>query len=171
MRTQDSCGPRYSPRPACRGPAGSRSRSAGGATSTAGWPRRSRCSEALAAGRDARARAADAPVRRAAAQRDRASRDWFIERHLGRLNPALVGLYRRRVAEYEVLVEDIGRRSARGERGAAARPRASARRPARRASGQLERRSAVLAEAAADAERLVEAALSTGTWMRAAPAA
>src|SRR5918995_3225096 len=38
--------------------------------------------------------------------------DWFIERHLGRLNPALVDLYRRRVAEYEVLVEDIGRRSA-----------------------------------------------------------
>jgi hypothetical protein len=29
----------------------------------------------------------------------------------------------------------------------------------------------VLAEAAADAERLVEAALSTGSWLRAAPAA
>ena len=37
--------------------------------------------------------------------------------------------------------------------------------------GQLERRSAVLAAAASDAERLVEAALSTGAWLRVSPAA
>ena len=37
--------------------------------------------------------------------------------------------------------------------------------------GQLERRSAVLAGAAGDAERLVETALSSGSWLRAAPAA
>ena len=96
--------------------------------------------------------------------------DWFIERHLGRLNPALVSMYRRRVAEYEALVEDIGRRSARaggepphvlGIRPAAGTP----------CVGQLERRAPVLAGAAADAERLVETALSTGSWLRAAPAA
>ena len=96
--------------------------------------------------------------------------DWFIERHLGRLNPALVTLYRRRVAEYEVLVEDIGRRSARA---GGAPPHVLGIRPAAGTPcvGQLERRSPVLAEAAADAERLVETALSTGSWLRAAPAA
>ena len=96
--------------------------------------------------------------------------DWFIERHLGRLNPELVAMYRRRVAEYEVLVEDIGRRSARGD---GAPPHVLGIRPAAGTPcvGQLERRSPVLAEAAADAERLVETALSTGTWLRAAPAA
>ncbi|HYI17765.1 MAG TPA: patatin-like phospholipase family protein [Solirubrobacteraceae bacterium] len=96
--------------------------------------------------------------------------DWFIERHLGRLNPALVPLYRRRVAEYEVLVEDIGRRSAEAS---VAPPHVLGIRPAAGTPcvGQLERRSAVLAAAASDAERLVEAALSTGSWLRVSPAA
>ncbi|MET0817390.1 MAG: patatin-like phospholipase family protein [Solirubrobacteraceae bacterium] len=96
--------------------------------------------------------------------------DWFIERHLGRLNPDLVAMYRRRVADYEVLVDDIGRRSARGD---GPPPHVLGIRPAAGTPcvGQLERRSAVLAEAAADAERLVETALSTGNWLRAAPAA
>ena len=96
--------------------------------------------------------------------------DWFIERHLGRLNPDLVAMYRRRVADYEVLVDDIGRRSARGD---GPPPHVLGIRPAAGTPcvGQLERRSGVLAEAAADAERLVETALSTGSWLRAAPAA
>ena len=96
--------------------------------------------------------------------------DWFIERHLGRLNPALADLYRRRVAEYEVLVDDIGRRSARA---AGPPPHVLGIRPAAGTPcvGQLERRSAVLAEAAADAEALVQAALSSADWTRAAPAA
>jgi predicted patatin/cPLA2 family phospholipase len=96
--------------------------------------------------------------------------DWFIERHLRRLNPALVGVYRRRVAEYEVLVEDIGRRSAEAS---TSPPHVLGIRPAAGTAcvGQLERRSALLAEAATDAERLVEAALGAGTWMRVKPAA
>ena len=91
--------------------------------------------------------------------------DWFIERHLGRLNPALVDALPRRVAEYEELVEDIGRRSAEAS---VAPPHVLGIRPAAGTPcvGQLERRSAVLAAAAADAERLVEAALSTGSWLR-----
>jgi predicted patatin/cPLA2 family phospholipase len=96
--------------------------------------------------------------------------DWFIERHLRRLNPALVDMYRRRVTEYEVLVEDIGRRSAHpGEEP----PHVLGIRPAAGTPcvGQLERRAPVLSTAAADAERLVETALSTGSWLRAAPAA
>jgi predicted patatin/cPLA2 family phospholipase len=96
--------------------------------------------------------------------------DWIIERHLGRLNPDLVAMYRRRVADYEVLVDDIGRRSARGD---GPPPHVLGIRPAAGTPcvGQLERRSQILAEAAADAERLVETALSTGSWLRAAPAA
>jgi predicted patatin/cPLA2 family phospholipase len=95
--------------------------------------------------------------------------DWFIERHLRRLNPALVALYRRRVADYEVLVEDIGRRSAEASEHP---PHVLGIRPAAGTPcvGQLERRSAVLARAAGDAERLVEAALGTGSWLRVTPA-
>ena len=86
--------------------------------------------------------------------------DRMIERHLRRLNPALVRLYRDRGARYEVLVGDIARRSLHpaadgppyvlGVRPPAGTP----------CVGQLERRSAVLAAAAAQAERLVEHALS-----------
>ena len=79
-------------------------------------------------------------------------------------------MYRRRVAEYEVLVEDIGRRSARAD---GAPPHVLGIRPAAGTPcvGQLERRSRRAGRAAADAERLVETALSTGSWLRAAPAA
>jgi predicted patatin/cPLA2 family phospholipase len=96
--------------------------------------------------------------------------DWFVERHLARLNPALVAMYRRRIADYERLVEDLGRRSARG---GGAPPHVLGIRPAAGTPcvGQLERRAPVLARAAADAERLVETALSTGSWLRVAPAA
>src|SRR5204863_9533667 len=38
--------------------------------------------------------------------------DAFIERHLRRLNPALVQVWRDRIPSYESLVEDIARRSA-----------------------------------------------------------
>jgi predicted patatin/cPLA2 family phospholipase len=80
--------------------------------------------------------------------------DRLIERHLGRLNPALVQLYRDRIAAYEVLVEDIARRSADG---AAGPPHVLGVRPAAGTPcvGQLERRPAILGAAAADAERLV----------------
>jgi predicted patatin/cPLA2 family phospholipase len=84
--------------------------------------------------------------------------DRLIERHLRGLNPALVTLYRARIAAYEDVVEDIARRTREpdadppyvlGLRPPAGTPCVS----------QIERRPAVLATAAADAERLVEAAL------------
>jgi predicted patatin/cPLA2 family phospholipase len=80
--------------------------------------------------------------------------DVFIERHLRRLNPALVTLYRERIVSYEATVDDLARRSldldggpphVLGLRLAATTP----------VVGQLERRAAVLTAAAADAERLV----------------
>ena len=85
--------------------------------------------------------------------------DRLIERHLRGLNPALVALYRERIA-------DLRARSSRTSRGArasasAAPPHVLGLRPPAGTPcvGQLERRPAVLAAAAADAERLVEAAL------------
>ena len=83
--------------------------------------------------------------------------DRLIERHLRTLNPALVTAYRDRVPNYERLVEDIARWSREGGgppyvlgiRPGAGTPVVS----------QLERRGPVLSVAAADAERLVEAAL------------
>jgi predicted patatin/cPLA2 family phospholipase len=78
----------------------------------------------------------------------------LIARHLRGLNPELVPLWHRRVAEYEDLVEDIARRSAApdgsvpyvlGLRPPAGTPVVS----------QLERRPEILARAAVDAERLV----------------
>ena len=85
--------------------------------------------------------------------------------------PALVAVYRR--ADRGVRAAGGGHRRAAPRRGDGAPPHVLGIRPAAGTPcvGQLERRSAVLAEAAADAERLVEAALSTGTWLRAAPAA
>jgi predicted patatin/cPLA2 family phospholipase len=83
--------------------------------------------------------------------------DVLIERHLRGLNPALVGLWRRRIPSYELLVADIARRSAApgdepphvlGLRPAAGTP----------VVGQLERRAPELARAAAAAEQLVEEA-------------
>jgi predicted patatin/cPLA2 family phospholipase len=85
--------------------------------------------------------------------------DRFIERHLRRLNPALVRLYRERVACYETTVDDIARRSL--DVGAGPPHVLGLRPPAGTpAVGQLERRPTVLAQAAADAERLVEQALA-----------
>jgi predicted patatin/cPLA2 family phospholipase len=84
--------------------------------------------------------------------------DRFIERHLRGLNPALVALYRARIDVYEDVVADIARHS--GEPGDAPPFVLGLRPPAGTPCvGQLERDSAVLARAAADADRLVEAAL------------
>jgi predicted patatin/cPLA2 family phospholipase len=85
--------------------------------------------------------------------------DRFIERHLRQLNPALVALYRERVDCYEQTVADIARRSLDV---AAGPPHVLGLRPPAGTPvvGQLERRPAILAEAAADAERLVEEALA-----------
>jgi predicted patatin/cPLA2 family phospholipase len=83
----------------------------------------------------------------------------LIERHLRRLNPALVPLWRGRARAYEDLVADIARRSGApdgqppyvlGLRPPAGTP----------VIGQLERRPAVLAAAAAQGERLVDEALA-----------
>jgi predicted patatin/cPLA2 family phospholipase len=81
--------------------------------------------------------------------------DRLIERHLRTLNPALVELYRGRIAAYGELVRDIARRS-RG--GAPGPPHVLGVRPPAGTPvvGQLERRGAILARAARDAERLVE---------------
>ena len=67
-------------------------------------------------------------------------------------------LYRERVACYERTVEDIARRSLDPAPGP---PHVLGLRPPAGTPvvGQLERRSAILAQAAADAERLVEQAL------------
>ncbi len=84
--------------------------------------------------------------------------DRLIERHLRGLNPALVALYRARIDAYEDVVGDIARRSA--DPGAAPPYVLGLRPPAGTPCvGQLERDSAVLARAAADADRLVTAAL------------
>jgi len=93
--------------------------------------------------------------------------DRFIERHLRKLNPALVTLYRERIAGYERVVEDIAARS----REPGGRPPyvLGVRPPAGTPCvGQLERRSPILAAAAADAERLAERALGLGAALRAA---
>jgi predicted patatin/cPLA2 family phospholipase len=84
--------------------------------------------------------------------------DLLIVRHLRTLNPALATLYRERVGCYERVVEDIARRSLDGGGG---RPYVLGLRPPAGTPvvGQLERRSAVLAAAARDAERLVEQTL------------
>jgi predicted patatin/cPLA2 family phospholipase len=84
--------------------------------------------------------------------------DRLIVRHLRGLNPALATLYRERVACYERVVEDIARRSLDGASGP---PYVLGLRPPAGTPvvGQLERRSAILAAAARDAERLVEQTL------------
>jgi predicted patatin/cPLA2 family phospholipase len=87
--------------------------------------------------------------------------DRLIERHLRALNPALVTLFRERVACYETLVDDISRRSR--DAGAGPPHVLGVRPPAGTpAVGQLERRSAILAAAARDAERLAEQTLGLG---------
>jgi predicted patatin/cPLA2 family phospholipase len=95
--------------------------------------------------------------------------DRLIERHLRGLNPALVALYRERAVCYERLVDDIARRSLRADAGS---PHVLGVRPPAGTPvvGQLERRSAILAAAAADAERLVEQTLRLGTGRQRATA-
>jgi predicted patatin/cPLA2 family phospholipase len=85
--------------------------------------------------------------------------DRLIERHLRRLNPELVTLYRERVAAYERVVDDIARRTLDHDAGP---PHVLGIRPPAGTPcvSQLERRSTVLATAAAAAERLVEQALA-----------
>ena len=85
--------------------------------------------------------------------------DRFIERHLRQLNPALVTLYRARVGDYETTVADIARRS--GDAGAGPPHVLGLRPPAGTpVVSQLERRGPILAQAATDAERLVEQVLA-----------
>jgi predicted patatin/cPLA2 family phospholipase len=88
--------------------------------------------------------------------------DRLIERHLRGLNPALVTLYRARIAAYEDIVEDIARRTADA---AAGPPHVLGLRPPAGTPcvSQIERRPAVLGAAAADAGRLAEAALGAAT--------
>jgi predicted patatin/cPLA2 family phospholipase len=86
--------------------------------------------------------------------------DRLIERHLRTLNPGLVALYRERVPSYERVVADIAERTLDGS----GPPYVLGLRPPAGTPvvGQLERRSAVLSVAAADAERLVEDTLRMG---------
>jgi predicted patatin/cPLA2 family phospholipase len=88
--------------------------------------------------------------------------DVLIVRHLRRLNPDLADLYRGRVESYERIVEDIAARSRDGRTGP---PYVLGLRPPVGAPvvGQLERRSEILAAAAADGESLVESALRTAS--------
>jgi predicted patatin/cPLA2 family phospholipase len=87
--------------------------------------------------------------------------DRIIERHLRRLNPALVQLWRDRAPSYELLVDEIARQSASPGPDL---PHVLGLRPPRGTPvvGQLERRPDVLTYAAAAAERLVEEALGDG---------
>jgi predicted patatin/cPLA2 family phospholipase len=80
--------------------------------------------------------------------------DRLIERQLRRLNPALVPLYRERLPWYERIVDDIARRS---RMPGAGPPHVLGLRPPAGTPvvGQLERRAPLLAQAAADAERVV----------------
>jgi predicted patatin/cPLA2 family phospholipase len=95
--------------------------------------------------------------------------DRLIERHLRKLNPALVTLYRERIACYEQMVADI---AARSREPGAGPPYVLGVRPAAGTPcvGQLERRSAILAAAAVDAERLAERALGVVAGLRPATA-
>jgi hypothetical protein len=92
--------------------------------------------------------------------------DRMIERHLRGLNPALVALYRGRVAAYEELVADIARRTRDPDAGP---PHVLGLRPPAGTPcvSQIERRPAVLGQAAGGAERLVEQALGAVTGVRA----
>jgi predicted patatin/cPLA2 family phospholipase len=95
--------------------------------------------------------------------------DLLIVRHLRTLNPALATLYRERVGWYERVVQDIARRSAEWRGGP---PYVLGLRPPAGTPvvGQLERRSAVLAAAAQDAEGLVEHTLPVSPEPRPAAA-
>jgi predicted patatin/cPLA2 family phospholipase len=91
--------------------------------------------------------------------------DLMIARYLRKLNPDLLDLYNDRFDSYERCVGDIARRSA--EPGAEPPHVLGLRPPAGTAVvSQTERRSEVLAAAAAQAERIVEDALSLGAAAR-----
>ena len=94
--------------------------------------------------------------------------DRLIERQLRRLNPALVTLYRERLDWYERVVDDIARRSTQTQ----GPPYVLGLRPPAGSPvvAQLERRPAILAAAAADAERLVAPALRMDAGLRPAVA-
>jgi predicted patatin/cPLA2 family phospholipase len=94
--------------------------------------------------------------------------DRLIERQLRRLNPALVTLYRERLDWYERVVDDIARRSTQTQ----GPPYVLGLRPPAGSPvvAQLERRPAILAAAAADAERLVAPALRMNAGLRPAVA-
>jgi predicted patatin/cPLA2 family phospholipase len=85
----------------------------------------------------------------------------LIERHLRGMNPVLERMWRERAVGYEILVDDIAQRS--GAPGDA--PHVLGLRPPAGTPvvGQLERRPAILAEAATAAEQLVEEALGHGS--------
>jgi predicted patatin/cPLA2 family phospholipase len=95
--------------------------------------------------------------------------DVLILRHLRRLNPDLATLYRERVDSYERVVEDIARRTLAGDAGP---PYVLGLRPpvGTPVVGQLERRSEILAPAAAYGERLVEPVLRPAAEPRPAAA-
>jgi predicted patatin/cPLA2 family phospholipase len=86
--------------------------------------------------------------------------DRVIQRHLRRLNPALAALYGDRIATYDRVVADIGRRTRDpgGEPPYVLGLRPPAGSPC---VGRLERRPPVLARAAAEAERLVDAVFAS----------
>jgi predicted patatin/cPLA2 family phospholipase len=88
--------------------------------------------------------------------------DRLIERHLRGLNPALVTVYRDRIAKYEELVTELARRSLDHTLGP---PHVLGLRPAAETPcvGQLERKPPVLTAGATDGEQLVEAALGTAS--------
>jgi predicted patatin/cPLA2 family phospholipase len=88
--------------------------------------------------------------------------DRLIERHLRGLNPALVTVYRDRIAKYEELVTELARRSLDHSLGP---PYVLGLRPLAETPcvGQLERKPALLTAGATDGERLVEAALGTAS--------
>jgi predicted patatin/cPLA2 family phospholipase len=95
--------------------------------------------------------------------------DLLIVRHLRRLNPELATLYRERVESYERVVEDIAQRSLDSGAGP---PYVLGLRPplGTQVVSQLERRSEVLAAAAADGERLIDQALHRAAGAPAAAA-
>jgi hypothetical protein len=88
--------------------------------------------------------------------------DRLIERHLRGLNPALVTVYRERIAKYEVLVADLARRSA--DRAGGAPYVLGLRPPAETPCvSQLELDPAVLTAGAVEGERLVDAVLGAAS--------
>jgi len=91
--------------------------------------------------------------------------DLLIERYLRKLNPALLALYGDRFDSYERVVDDISRRTL--DPGAGPPHVLGLRPPAGTpVVSQMERRSQILAAAAAEAERIVEEALRLGATAR-----